>query len=257
MSRDVGDLGDSLGCVAPSALCGIYFETDVSFARFSGSICNRFGEEAPAVVVPVPSVGNQLQFVFKISDALIRGNHVFNDNYIPGIVFFCISLFDGDRISQFAEVFCKLLSQACLRKNNGEVYIARLSQILTLCRDVTKGIAVFVVWENGQAALAPGRLALRAEHCKQNRSVQAVPFFSTSTPTSGSSFRFSQEGLKPCPTAVSRLRRFGASDGKRPVWSRLISYFFFISVAWALAVDFCFLSLANRNSASLANRGAE
>ena len=82
--------------------------------------------------MPVPLVGDRLQFVLKSCDSLVRGNHVFHDIGIPGVIFFCVSLFDGDCIPQFAEVFCKLLSRACLRENDGEVYIARLGQVLTL-----------------------------------------------------------------------------------------------------------------------------
>jgi hypothetical protein len=162
-------------------------------------MCNRLGEKAPAVVVPVPLICDRLQFVLKISNSLIRGHHVFHDNCIPWVVFFCASLFDGDRVSQSAEVFCKLLSRACLRENDGEVDIARLSQVVTSCRDVTKRIAVFVIWKNGQAAVAPSRR--RRFDCTWKENVYLSPGFK----------KITQFRLSPFSRLLFLLRRFGCS----------------------------------------------
>jgi hypothetical protein len=49
-----------------------------------------------------------------------------------------------------------------------------------------------------------------------------LPFTRIPTPTSRSSFRFAQAGLKPCPAAVSRLRRFILVASLQPALSAIL-----------------------------------
>src|SRR5438270_7940584 len=66
-----------------------YISTSSSYVPLMGT---RLRETAPAIVVPIPTICNRLQQVFKISDPFIGRHHMFNDNYIPREILFRCSL---------------------------------------------------------------------------------------------------------------------------------------------------------------------